>query len=138
MTVEFSEGSMNGDLEITEAMVFDFFKRFEEAQGTASFASVVDMIHPDALFRFNDGDYSGLDAIRGAFESTWAQDVQDERYYLTDIKVMCLDTNSATATFRFNWTGIGPQGRFHIVGRGTSLLLRHDGKLKILVEHLSR
>jgi len=138
MTVKFNDGSRNSDIEITEAMVFDFFKGFEEAQGTASFANVTHMIHPDALFRFNDGDYRGLDAVRGAFENTWAQDVQDERYYLTDINVMCLDANSATATFRFNWTGIGPQGRFHIIGRGTSILVRHDGKLKVLVEHLSR
>ena len=44
----------------------------------------------------------------------------------------------STATFRFHWSGVGDNGPFHIVGRGTSVLVRHDGALKLRVEHLSR
>jgi len=129
---------VDSNRQITEAEVFEFFERYEEASATESFANVAGMIHPKALFRFNDGDYRGLYAIQGAFESTWAQDVKDERYYLSDVEVMYVDTNSAAATFQFHWSGIGAQGAFQIVGRGTSLLVRHDGKLKLIVEHLSR
>jgi hypothetical protein len=129
---------MPRDLPITETRVVEFLKRFEDASATELFANVVGMIHPNALFRFNDGDYRGLEAIRHAFESTWTHDVKDERYYLSDIEVVSVDTSSAAATFHFHWSGAGPQGPFQIVGRGTGLLVLHDGKLKVMVEHLSR
>ncbi|MYE83258.1 MAG: nuclear transport factor 2 family protein [Gammaproteobacteria bacterium] len=124
--------------EITERQVLDFLDRFEAAQGARDFAAVAPMLHPDALFRFNDGDYRGLEAARGAFESTWALDVEDERYYLDDIDVLHTDEHSATATFKFHWSGVGDNGPFHVVGRGTSVLVRHEGELRLLVEHLSR
>jgi ketosteroid isomerase-like protein len=131
-------GTMPADFAITETQVVDFLKQFEDASATEVFANVVGMIHPNALFRFNDGDYRGHEAIRRAFESTWAQAVKDERYYLSDIAVVSVDTGSAVATFHFNWSGMGPNGPFQIVGRGTSLLVLHDGRLKVMLEHLSR
>jgi ketosteroid isomerase-like protein len=127
-----------GNLPITETRVIEFLKRFEEASATELFVNVAGMIHPNALFRFNDGDYRGLEAIQRAFESTWTQDVKDERYYLSDIEVVSVDTNSAVATFHFNWSGVGPNGPFQIAGRGTSLLVLQDGRLKVMLEHLSR
>ena len=123
---------------ITETQVLDFLQQFVDASATQSFANVAEMIHPNAMFRFNDGDYRGLEAIQGAFESTWAHDIKDERYYLSHIEVMSIDTDSAAATFQFNWSGAGTQGPFQIVGRGTSVLVRHQDKLKVMVEHLSR
>lgn len=129
---------MHGDPQITDTQVVDFLNRFVEASATESFANVAGMIHPDALFRFNDGDYRGLAAIKGAFESTWAHDVKDARYYLSHIEVVSVDSNSAAATFQYNWSGVGTQGPFQITGRGTSVLVRHEDKLKVMVEHLSR
>ena len=129
---------MPRDLPITETRVVEFLKRFEDASATRLFVNVAGMIHPNALFRFNDGDYRGLEAIQRAFESTWTQDVKDELYYLSDIEVLSVDTSSAAATFHFNWSGVGPHGPFQVVGRGTSLLVLHDGRLKVMVEHLSR
>jgi len=126
---------MSTHARISKAQVVSFLNQFEKAQSTQSFDNVMDKIHPDALFRFNDGDYRGLDAIQGAFERTWDYAVQDERYYLTDIEVMHVDSNSATATFTFHWSGVGPQGPFHNIGRGTTVLIRHEGELKILIEH---
>ena len=130
--------SMNANHQISEADVRDFLTRYEHASATQAFANVVGLIHPDALFRFSDGDFRGREAIQAAFERTWAYDLEDERYYLTDVEVMNTDANSATATFTFNWSGTAPEGPFEIAGRGTVVLVRHDGKLKILIEHLSR
>ena len=124
--------------EIAEEQVLEFLERFEKAQGTQDFDRVAPMLHPDALFRFNDGDYRGIEAARGAFERTWAHEIEDERYRLTDVELLHVDAGSATVTFRFHWSGVGEGGPFHIVGRGTSVLVRHDGALKLLVEHLSR
>ena len=124
--------------QITEQQVLDFLNGFETAQNTEDFDSVAPMLHPDALFRFNDGDYRGLEAARGAFESTWAHDVEDEQYRLGDIEVLHTGGGSATATFRFHWSGVTANGPFEVVGRGTSVIVRHDRDLKLLVEHLSR
>ncbi len=124
--------------EIAEEQVLEFLERFEKAQGTQDFDRVAPMLHPDALFRFNDGDYRGIEAARGAFERTWAHEIEDERYRLSDVELLHVDAGSATVTFRFHWSGVGDHGPFHIVGRGTSVLVRHGGALKLLVEHLSR
>ena len=123
---------------LIEQDVRDFLARFEQAQGMEDFDAIIPMLHPDVLFRFNDGDYRGIEAARGAFESTWALEVWDERYYLTDIEVLHANDHSATAMFHFHWSGVGDQGPFHIVGRGTAVLVRHEGEFKLLVEHLSR
>jgi hypothetical protein len=45
---------------------------------------------------------------------------------------------SATVTFTYTWSGDGPAGPFAILGRGTAILVCHDGKLKVMIEHLSR
>jgi ketosteroid isomerase-like protein len=134
----FDGGTMPGDLPITETRVVEFLKRFEAASATRLFANVVDLIHPNALFRFNDGDFRGLEAIQRAFERTWTQGIKDERYTLADIQVVNVDSASAVATFSFHWSGVGTQGPFQIAGRGTSLLVLHAGRLKVRVEHLSR
>src|SRR6266550_760346 len=101
---------MESEHRITETAVVEFLGQFVDASATNSFANVAGMIHPDALFRFNDGDYRGLEAIKGAFERTWAHEVKDERYALSNIEVMSVDTDSAAATFQFNWSGVGSQG----------------------------
>src|SRR5947207_2432736 len=98
---------MRNSFRITETQILDFLRTFVDASATRSFANVAGMIHPNALFRFNDGDYRGLEAIQSAFESTWAHDVKDERYYLSHVEVRSVDTDSAAATFQFNWSGIG-------------------------------
>ena len=123
---------------ITEQLVLEFLSRFEAAQNSEDFDQVAPLIHPNALFRFNDGDYRGMEAARGAFESTWAHDVEDERYRLSDIEVLHANGTSATATFRFHWSGIAESGPFEVIGRGTSVIVQHEGEVKLLVEHLSR
>ncbi len=107
---------MPADLPITETTVVEFLKRFEAASATELFDNVAGMIHPHALFRFNDGDYRGLEAIQRAFESTWAQDVKDERYYLSDIEVLNVDARSARSSVSFQ-----------LVGRGAERAISHHG-----------
>lgn len=122
----------------SEQEVRAFLRDFERAQATQDFAEVVPLIHQDAIFRFNDGDYRGIDRIRAAFEATWSIDVEDERYRIEDVEVERVGPDWAVATFRFVWSGIGPNGPFEVNGRGTTAVVMEDGGLKVLVEHLSR
>ena len=116
----------------------EFLSDFEEAQASQDFTEVAPLIHPAAVFRFNDGDYRGTDQIRTALESTWALDVENEIYSIGDVAVEYTASTSAIVTFTFHWSGIGPEGPFEVGGRGTSVLVRHGGSLKVLLEHLSR
>ncbi|MGE3599776.1 MAG: nuclear transport factor 2 family protein, partial [Dehalococcoidia bacterium] len=75
-------------MNITGMQIDEFLARYETAANSHDFARVAPLIHPNATFRFTDGDHQGIDAIRAAIESTWsASDVKDERYVLTDIKI---------------------------------------------------
>lgn len=121
----------------TSSELVEFFDSFERAQETHDFDRVAPMIHPQALFRFNDGDFRGVADIRAAFERTWAHDVEDERYWMDDLEVLHAGAECAVVTFAFHWSGTGPKGFFQVDGRGSSVVVRHAGSPVILLEHLS-
>lgn len=115
-----------------------FVNAFEKAIASKDFGQVAPLIHPDALFRFNDGDFEGLEQVRAAFESTWSHDIKEDRYRLSDVVVRNVDSQSALVTFNYHWSGITSKGSMSITGRGTQVIVLHEGRLKISLEHLSR
>ncbi|HEX7026296.1 MAG TPA: nuclear transport factor 2 family protein [Gammaproteobacteria bacterium] len=128
---------MTADTPITDEEIKVFLSEYEAAANSQDFDNVRDLIHPNAIFRFNDGDFIGHEAIRGAFENTWGQDIQDERYYLTNVRVISKDVKSATVTFTFNWTGRVEGRSVNTVGKGTSVIVRNERRLQFILEHLS-
>lgn len=129
------------DLALTEASVTQFLHRFEQIAEQENFDLLEDMVHPNAVFRFNDGDFVGRPAVRGAFEKTWRSggtNVKKERFYLTDVQVLTVDAASASATYTYNWEGSMDGRPFRIQGRGTRVLVVEGGRLQIVHEHLSR
>ena len=131
---------MNGTVLSKESVVL-FLNRFEEIAQKENFDLVQDMIHDQAFFRFNDGDFVGKQAIRAVFEKTWKSggpNVKKEHFYLTDIQVLTVDAKSATATYTYNWEGSMDGKSFRIQGRGTRVLVVENGRLQIIHEHLSR
>jgi ketosteroid isomerase-like protein len=123
----------------TESVV-QFLIRFEEIAEKEDFSLLQDMIHERAFFRFNDGDFVGRPAVQAAFEKTWksASGARKERFYLTNIVVLSTDHASASATYTYNWEGIQDGKQFRIQGRGTRVLVKEQGRLQIIHEHLSR
>jgi Domain of unknown function (DUF4440) len=120
--------------------VVQFLHRFEEIAEQEDFTKIEEMIHERAFFRFNDGDFVGRAAVRGAFEKTWkgSSNVRKERFYLTDIIVLSTDLTSAAVTYTYNWEGVMDARQFKIQGRGTRVLVNEQGRLQIIHEHLSR
>jgi len=125
---------------VSKASVIQFLNRFEELAEKENFDLIQDMVHENAFFRFNDGDFVGRQAVRGAFEKTWkgSANVRKERFHLTDIQVLSVDTASATATYTYNWEGTMDGRSFRIQGRGTRVLVLENRRLQIIHEHLSR
>jgi ketosteroid isomerase-like protein len=121
--------------------VINFLNHFEALARKKNFDLVADMVHERAIFRFNDGDFVGRQAIRAAFEKTWASSsgtAEQEKFYLSDIVVVATDTNSAAATYNWNWEGVSQGKSFRIQGRGTRVLVREGDRWQIIHEHLSR
>jgi len=125
---------------ITADAVVAFLHAFERAAEREDFGLIREMVDEHAYFRFNDGDFKGRPAIQAAFEKTWRGDptVRKARFYLTDIVVLTVDENTATATYTYNWEGAQGERAFVIRGRGTRVLVRHEGAFRIVHEHLSR
>ena len=101
--------------------VVAFLNGFEKLSNEENFDLIADMIAETAFFRFNDGDYSGRDAIRAAFERTWRGDpsIRKSSFSLSEIVVLATDSHSATATYNWTWEGNQGDQRFRIHGRGT-------------------
>ena len=125
---------------LTKDSVAEFLIRFEQIAEGENFDLIQDMIHDNAVFRFNDGDFVGKQAIRGAFEKTWkgSAGVKKDRFYLTDVEVLTVDGRSAAATYTYNWEGSKDGQSFRIQGRGTRVLVVESGRLQVIHEHFSR
>ena len=123
---------------VDEEAIKEFLREFELAQSTKDFDRVADLIHPEALFRFNDGDFRGLDEVRTAFERTWALDVDGSAYRVEKVAVESVDSGIGIATFDWVWSGEADDGPFLIRGRGTTVVVEYEGSLRVLIEHLSR
>jgi ketosteroid isomerase-like protein len=127
-------------LQLTSDSVVRFLNTFEELAEKENFDLVQELVHEDAVFRFNDGDFVGRAAIRAAFEKTWkgTPNVKKALFYLTDIQVLSVDKASASATYTYNWEGTMDGKAFSIQGRGTRVLVVEGGRVQIIHEHLSR
>jgi len=135
-----SQQEQNMPSNVTETAVTQFLHRFEALALQEDFNLIRHLIDERAVFRFNDGDFFGRDAIQAAFEKTWRGDpsVKKARFYLSDIVVLTTDAASATATYTYNWEGSQAGKSFSITGRGTRVLRFEQGEFRIVHEHLSR
>lgn len=109
---------------------------YEQRINLRDFDEVAPLIDRNAVFWFDDGSHVGLDAIRAAFERTWANLV-NETYWLEDLEWLVSADIAAACTYRFYWkAGIDGEPRSG-TGRGTTVLRRFDDGWKIVHEHLS-
>jgi ketosteroid isomerase-like protein len=115
----------------------DALKRYESLINLHQFDAVAPLIAHDAVFWFNDGSFAGHQAIRNAFERTWAS-LADETYWLTDLRWIAVGDVAASCIYHFNWKSSVDGREISGSGRGTSVLRNTvaDG-WQIVHEHLS-
>ena len=122
---------------ISEQEIKDFLKAYQDATNSHVFLNVFEMIHPRALYRFTDGDFSGIKDIEKAFEDNW-KTIQDEMYLISDIEIIHTDVNSASVGYAFKWAGLVDNEQEAGKGKGTNIIVRNGDKLHFIYEHLSR
>ena len=117
----------------------EFLRLYEVRMKSHRFEDVAPLIADDAVFFFNDGSYVGKESVRRAFERTWALEIQDEKYWLDNVRWLVKEEKFAACTFVFHWTGaVKGEHRELGSGRGTRVLKRSGSDCKVIHEHLSR
>lgn len=111
-------------------------KAYEKGLGAQNFDAVADLIAPDAVFWFTDGTHQGREALRRAFELTWAT-LKDETYWLDELNWIAKGDEAAACTYRFNWKARVDGTLAEGSGRGTTVLQKREGRWLIVHEHLS-
>ncbi|MBP9782338.1 MAG: nuclear transport factor 2 family protein [Candidatus Pacebacteria bacterium] len=124
-------------MNITESEIKEFLKKYEDVTNSHVFSNVIGLVHSEAIYRFTDGDFVGIEAIQKAFENTWGS-IKNETYSLSDLKIIVADSNSASITYTFNWSGIVDGVQKSGSGRGTNVIIRNGDKLQFIHEHLSK
>jgi len=125
---------MNG--EVMAGRPEDVLRQYEDKINLHRFDELVPLISSEATFWFSEGSFSGTSEIRSAFEKTW-QAIQDESYWLEDLRWIAVGDDAASCTYGFRWRGTVDGQVRSGGGRGTTVLRREAGQWKIVHEHLS-
>lgn len=114
----------------------EFLCAYEQRTNTHRFEEVAPLIADTAVYWFNDGSFQGKDAIKQAFEKTWAY-IQDEHYAIENIQWLVKNQESAVCIYLFRWDGNVEGQYLQGMGRGTSVLQKIAGQWQVIHEHLS-
>lgn len=114
----------------------ELLREYEHRTNTHRFEEVAPLIADDAIYWFNDGSFQGHEAIKQAFEKTWAY-IQDEQYAIENVQWLVDNEPSAVCIYLFHWQGRVAGQLMQGAGRGTSVFARRDGRWQVIHEHLS-
>ena len=128
--------TINDQLELQHELE-TFLEAYEQAANSRDFDRVTSLIADDALFWFTNGTYDGKQAVRQAFEDTWAR-IKDENYTISGVEWIAKNYWVSSCTYRFTSDGTVDGQRQVYEGRGTNVLARIDGSWRVVHEHLSK
>src|SRR5258708_4130953 len=114
----------------------EFLHEYEQRTNTHRFEEIAPLIAEQAIYWFNDGSFQGIEAIKQAFEKTWAL-IQDEQYAIEQVQWLVNEAQTAVCLYLFRWQGKVDGQLLQGAGRGTSVFQRVDGQWKVSHDHLS-
>jgi ketosteroid isomerase-like protein len=118
------------------AELTQFMSEYERANNSHDIDRVTPLIADDATYWFSDGSYRGLHEIAEAIQHTFST-IQNEVYEIEDVEWVVLTADTAVSRYRFKWKGVVKGEPCSGRGRGTNVVVKHDGLWKMQHEHLS-
>ena len=114
----------------------EFIRAYEQALATQDWRNVEPLVHNNVCVTFSNGTvHKGKTEVRIAFENNFSL-IKDEEYSIANVHWVRIGSELAVYLFDFSWSGIIDERQAIGSGRGTSVLIKEDGKWKLLVEHL--
>ena len=114
----------------------EFVRAYGQALGTQSWTNVEPLIHEDACVTFSNGTvHKGKSQVKIAFEKNFSL-IKDEAYSMSNLHWVMKGPETAVYLFDFQWSGVINDKPASGMGRGTSVLIRKDGRWKLIAEHL--
>ena len=113
----------------------DFIAAYEQALATQNWQEVAPLIHERCVATFSEGTYVGKAAVESAFRRTFSL-IEDEKYRIDQVHWVLERPNTAAMVFRFQWSGLVDGQPASGAGRGTSVLVKQEGRWQLLCEHL--
>jgi ketosteroid isomerase-like protein len=102
---------------------------------THAWDQIAPLVTHDAVFVFTEGTFVGKEAAKAAFEKTFNL-IKDEQYSLDGVKWTAVTDTMAACHYEFRWKGLIEGQEASGGGRGTSILVKVEGRWLIAHEHL--
>ena len=113
-----------------------FVMAYKEALDTNAWAAVSPLVHEDACVTFSDGrTLVGKAAVLAGYERNFAA-IKDDTYAVSDVHWVSQAEDHAVYTFAFACTGMVDGKPAGGRGRGTAVIVRHEGGWQLMAEHL--
>jgi ketosteroid isomerase-like protein len=113
----------------------DFITAYEKALATQSWEQVAPLIHEDCVAIFSEGTYTGKAEVESAFRKTFSL-IEEEKYSLSAVHWVRQTEDTAILVYIFSWSGIIEGAPASGSGRGSSVLIKPDGRWQLICEHL--
>jgi len=115
-----------------------FIKAYESALATQDWNRLDKLISDQIAVTFSDGTvHVGKDEVQIAFEKNFAS-IKSEKYTIQNAKWLRKEETFAVYLFEFYWTGIVNGKSVSGNGIGTSVIVKEEGRWKLLTEHLGK
>ncbi len=113
----------------------DALATYVQKLNTHSWDQISPHVTDDAVFIFTDGTYVGKEAAKAAFQKTFSL-IKEERFSLHDVVWTVVTDGMASCHYEFRWKGLIDGQESAGGGRGSSILVRVDGRWLVAHEHL--
>jgi ketosteroid isomerase-like protein len=114
----------------------EFIHAYEQALAAQDWSRVEPLVHPNACVTFSNGAvHKGISQVKAAFEKNFSF-IKDEEYSISNVHWVLKSDETAVYLFDFHWSGVINDKPASGSGRGTSVLIKENGKWQLLVEHL--
>lgn len=111
-------------------------KSYIDATNSHDFNNVKKVLHPQAVYWFNNKNCNSIEEIESYFINTWDR-IKDEVYSATDIYWIAVGEQVATCIYTYNYQGYYNGELISGSGRATNVFTLFNDEWRLKHEHLS-